>query len=130
MKGEAQLPAERNLYLAGGFKDSKKAVVVRQNTHARVEELESDQEEEDSRMFLHIGHAVRTLDVKRVVIWSMDSDLAAMCPRYCSMFGVNEMYFKTGTRQKNRYVPLHIITDELGPTMSAVLPSIHAFERM
>ncbi|MES9881199.1 MAG: hypothetical protein ABW185_10000 [Sedimenticola sp.] len=125
-KGIRQLPSEKHLYLAGGFKDPQKAVVVTQDSHHRVEELQSDQEEADSRMFLHVQHAVKTLNVKRVVIWSLDSDVAAMCPRVCSILNVKELYLKTGTRQKKRYIPMHIISSELGSELSMVLPSIHA----
>ncbi len=61
-KGEEQLPDEKHLYLAGGFKEHRKAVIVTKQSHSRVEELESDQEEADSRMFLHISFAVTTLN--------------------------------------------------------------------
>ena len=37
---------------------SKKTVKVEKNVYTQVEALESDQEETDSRMFVHTDHAV------------------------------------------------------------------------
>ena len=59
-------------------------------------------------------------------MWSCDSDVAAMCPRYVHFFGMRELYFKTGTGKKKRYIPMHIVAENLGSDMSSMLPAIHA----
>ena len=57
-------------------------------------------------------------------MWSLDSDVASMCPRYCAVTGIKELFLKMGTYQNKRFV--HAMTEELGEDMSLVLPSIHA----
>ena len=41
-----------------------------------VPKLSDNHEEADSRMFLHITHAKKTLDIDRDVLWTLDSDVA------------------------------------------------------
>ena len=56
----------------GGFHDMKRAVKVVIGSQSKIEELQSDLEEADSRMFLHIAHAKQVLGVDRVLLWSID----------------------------------------------------------
>ena len=63
-KGEAELEQDRYLYLSGGFSDTKKAVCVTNGRHTEVDTLQSDHEEADSRMFVHIHHAMETFSQK------------------------------------------------------------------
>ena len=69
----------------------------------------SDHKEADSRIFLHISHAMTTNSIKRVLLWSIDSDVAAMCRRYCLSLGIDKFYFKTGVGVRKRYVPMHLV---------------------
>ena len=48
-----------------------------------------------------------------------------MCPRYCFLLGINELYFKTGVKQK-RFIPMHKVAEQIGHEMSLILPVIHA----
>ncbi len=41
------------------LKDQHKVVVVTLDSHPRVEGLQSDQEKADSKMILHVQHAVK-----------------------------------------------------------------------
>ena len=50
-----------------------------------------------------------------------------MCPRYCLLTGMKELYLKTGTGHKKRFVLKHTITAELGEDMAYILPSIYSF---
>ena len=118
------LPEDVTLYFGGGFKDPKKAVKVQRNLCVRVEELESDHEEADSRMFLHIEYAVRNHGVTSAVPWSIDYDVAAMCPRVCLLLGI-KIFFKTGVRDYRRYIPMHTAASDLGETLAMALPVIH-----
>jgi len=119
------LPDEMTVFLCGGFRDPEKAVRVRQNTCEDVESLQSDHEEADSRMFMNIDYAVRELQVTSVVLWSLDSDVAAICPRVSLQLGI-KIFFKTGTRQQKRFIPMHDVALELGEKLSNSLPVIHA----
>ena len=114
-------------HLSGGFHDIRKAVRVVSGYHHDVPELSANHEEADSSMFLHIAHVKKTLGIDRVVSWSLDLEVACICPRYCSMTGTKELYLKTGIGQKKRFVPMHSITAELGEDTAHVLPSIHSF---
>ena len=122
---QEQLPDNMTVFLGGGFKDPKTAVKVEKNECTRVEALESDHEEADSRMFVHIDHAVKELDVKSVVLWSIDSDVAAICPRIVYLLGI-KLFFKTGVKDKKRIIPMHDVASDLGESMSLALPVIHA----
>lgn len=114
------------LYLAGGFLDPQRTVLVTRGFQRDVPELKSDQEEADSRMFLHISYAQNMLKPVRTILWSIDSDVEAMCPRYCILLGINELYFTTGVKQKKRFIPIHKVVEKNGHDMSLVLPVIHA----
>ena len=45
--------------------------------YTRVEALESDHEEHHLQMFVQIGHTAKELEVKSVVVWGVDSDVAS-----------------------------------------------------
>ena len=98
-KGMESLPEHMTMFLGGGFKEPTKAVKVKRNSCERETGLESDKEEADSRMFLYIAHAVENHNVTSIVLWSIDSDVAAICPRICLLHGI-KVFFKTGVRAK------------------------------
>ena len=80
-----------------------RAVSVKFGTVEIVSELYSDHEEADARIFLHLHHTVMNHGVGHVVLlWSCDSDVAAMCPIYVHFLGIRELFFKTDTRKKNK----------------------------
>ena len=61
-------------------------------------------------------------------IWSVDSDVVAMCPMYCKLLGLEELFFKTGVKQKARYIPMHQVAVNLQQSgMCMALPALHAF---
>jgi len=45
-----QLPHEKNLFIAGGFENGRRAVMVRRGHCEEVDALESDHEETDTRV--------------------------------------------------------------------------------
>ena len=49
-------------------------------------------------------------------------NVAAMCPRYCILLGINELYFKTGVKP---FIPMHRVAEEIGHEMSLILSVIH-----
>jgi len=81
-QSEERLEPEYELQLGGGFHDPNLAVIVTQCHTEEVAELTSDHEEVDSWMFLHIAYTAKTKEIKRVLLWSIDSSVAAMCPIY------------------------------------------------
>ena len=125
-QGQERLQGGQQLYLSGGFKDPKRAKVVIRGYEKDVRDLESDQEEADSRIFLNLAYGKEHLDSDRVIIWSIDTDVAALCPRYCLRLGYSEMYFKTGVKQHKRYIPVHEVISDLGNDIVLILPILHA----
>ena len=61
--------------------------------------LYSDHEEADTRLLLHVKHA--TSDFTRIVAQSLDTDVLVICCSQLSSLGCNELWFHTGTRDKN-----------------------------
>ena len=57
-KCKKELPEEREIYLADFMKREVKGVI---GSQSEIEELQSDHQEADSRMFLHIAHAKQVL---------------------------------------------------------------------
>ena len=101
-KCEKELPERREIYLSGGFHDMKREVKVVLGSQSEIDEFKSDHKEADSRMFLHIAHTKQVLGVDRVLLWSIDSDVGAMCPRFCLLLDIKEFYFKTGVGKAKR----------------------------
>ena len=75
-------------------------------------ELTTNHEEVDSRMFLHITCATETLGVERITLWSLDSDVAIMCPQYCFITGGKQLFLQNSGHKK-RFVPMDAITVDL-----------------
>ena len=51
---------------------------VTSGRHTEVDALQCDHEEADSHMFVHIRHAMETFSSEKVVLWSIDTDVAIM----------------------------------------------------
>ena len=52
-------------------------------SQANIDALRFDHEEAESRMFAHVSHAMELYSPGRFIIWSIDTDVAAICPRAC-----------------------------------------------
>ena len=69
---------------------------------------------------------METFSPERVVLWSIDTDVAIMCPYHVFKCNIAELFFKTGVSQRQRFIPMHSVARNLGRTLSAALPVIHA----
>ena len=56
-------------------------------------------------MFVHTNYAVRNLNEYSVVLWSVDSDVAAICPIIAHP-DIN-LFFRTGVIEQKRYIPMY-----------------------
>ena len=72
-----------------------------------------------------IDLAVKELNVKSVVLWSIYSDITAISPRIVLLLGI-KLFFKTGVREHKRFIPMHDVASDLGERMPLALPVIHA----
>ena len=91
-----------------------------------VQCLESDHEEADSHMCVHIAHAAQTLHPSRMVVWSLDYDVLALRPRYQIITPINEFYLRTGKENKKRFMPIHEISRKMGEEFILLLPALQA----
>ena len=91
-----------------------------------IDALGSIHEEADPRMFSHIAYAMKTYVLERVIVWSIDTDVAAMRPRVTLLLNIGKIFCKTGVNNKKRFIPMHKICSEISNDMSLVLPVIHA----
>jgi hypothetical protein len=113
--GPNMLSADNCVILAGGFNDGMDVVVISANNSSYLEELRSDHEEADTRMMLHALHASK--DHMRVVIQSPDTDVAALSIYTYRSLHCSELWFRTGTKDKLRYKPIHTVAQVLGPAI-------------
>ena len=114
----------KTVVLAGGFRDPLRVVKLTLGNAEVMDELRSDHEEADTRMMLHALHASQDHD--RVVIQSPDTDVAILAIYSFGSLHCPELWFRTGTKDKLRYLPLHTIANNLGPSMCAALPGFHS----
>lgn len=71
-----------HLYLGGGFKEETKSMVLTEGSVMDVSALESTQQEDTTRIILHILYSVQNEGVDRVVIHANDIDIIIMCLYY------------------------------------------------
>ena len=122
-----RLRAAHVLQLAGGFRNGEKTVSVSQGRINYIEELRSDHEEADSRMFVHLKDAYNLNTVERYIIWGPDTNVAVLGIHFAEKFELKEVYLRTGIKCKKRFIPIHRIVNQLSTTMCQFLPAVHAF---
>ena len=120
-----QLGAKK-LYLAGGFNDAKKSVLLSNGCITAVPDLESNQEEADTRMILHAIYAAQNDDVKRIVVHANDTDVIVLSLYYYATYlkdlNLQEMWIRT---QQDSYLPIHEMANKLDNEICLALPFIH-----
>ena len=112
--------------LAGGFRNGRESIILTRDSAPMAFDLSSDHEEADSRMFVHVKHAKVVDNAKRVIIWSIDTDVATICLRTVKELNTQQLFFMTGTKQRKRFIPMHAILDNLGDDISIALSDLHA----
>ena len=104
----------------GLFAESNEAVV-----RSVVPKLESTQEEADTRLLLHCAHAARQ-GHQTIVIKSPDTDVAVIaCLASHSIPAM--ILFRTGTKNRTRFINITTMGQRFGPAVSAALVGLHAF---
>ena len=118
------LSSLQKVVLAGGFRDGSKTMSLTQSSVAVEHNLRSDHEEADTRHLLHDKHAANTHP--RIVIQSPDTDVAVLSVAYFEELSCQELWFKTGVKDRQRYIPIHDIHLSFGRLLSKCLLSFHA----
>ena len=89
-------------------------------------QLRSDHEEADTGLLLHTKHAASTHPW--IVIQSPGTDVSVLAVAHFKDLGCQELWLRTGTKDKERYIPLNTIHSSLGPSLCKCLPSFHALK--
>ena len=90
-----------------------------------VEELNSTQEEANTRLILHAAHAARS-GYKAVVVASEDTDVFLLCLAF-KCFIPASMHAKCGTQTRTRYVSISSVVGAVGGELCKCLIGMHAF---
>ena len=114
------------VYISGGMEDI--AVKCTLTAVEYVQALESNHEEADSRLLLHVAHAA-SLGAQHCVVFSPDTDVFVLLVNHFSRLMMREIFFKTGRRSINRdltrYVPIHTVADTLSPESIRIMLSVY-----
>ena len=105
-KCPALIPEGKQFVIGGGSQDNTFAVCIDRQDAIPIPELLSNQEEADTRMLLHANHCKEICDRIDIVIWSPDTDVAVLCVHFQEKIG-KEIWFKTGVKDKSRFIPTH-----------------------
>lgn len=78
------------------------------------------------RLLLHAKYVADNYPECRIVLQSPDTDVLALSVSHFSDINCTEFWFKTGVKDRLRYVPVHEVMQELGGKMCRALPALHA----
>ena len=122
--GQEKLPLDKKLVIGGGLNDGKEALSIAKDHWETVPSLKSDHEEADTRLMLHAKHAVQAR--VRMIVQSPDTDVFILCTSLFQDIGCEELWFRTGVRDRLRYIPVHDVFRTLGDKLCKALPGFHA----
>ena len=114
------------LYLGGGFKEETNSVPLTHGSVTNVSDLESTQQEADTRVILHTIYSVKNLDVDRIIIHANDTYIILMCVYYtCTLLSsLSELWVRTAP---DNYLSIHEMCAALGPAARCrALPFLHS----
>lgn len=83
-------------------------------------------EEADTRMLLHLDHAVRQ-GHQKVSIRTVDTDVVVLAITSAQRLSISELWIAFGTGKSFRFIAAHEIAGSLGPDRCIALPMFHAF---
>ena len=124
--GRQQLSVNQKLVIGGGFKDGTRTVTVRSGHCEDGRALTSDHEEADTRLLLHAKYAADAHPGCRIVIQSPDTDVFALSVAHFADLNCRELWFKTGVKDRLRYIPVHEVSQALEEKMCQALLPFHA----
>ena len=75
---------------------------------------------------MYVNDAAVRYNTKTAIIWSPDTDVFVLGIHFFRDIDIENIWFKTGTRDNMRYIPIHMVVDNLGQTMCRLILSFHA----
>lgn len=91
----------------------------------QVPELTCNHEEADTRLLLHAHHAASN-GYNTVIIRSPDTDVALLAAALLPDISAH-ILFRTGTKQRTRFIDINAVAAKLGREVCSALPGLHAF---
>ena len=87
-----------------------------------------DYEETDTKIVAHIKFLCDNIHLSRVIVVSPDSDVAviSLYQSVINLTFLDALWFRTGTDDDQRYIPIHVLVSELGLPICCLLSSMHA----
>lgn len=122
--GKNTLNFGHQLVLARCFTDPQDVLMVERSTTRPLSRLVSDQEEADTRMMLHAEDCSHLF--QELVLHSSDTDVAVIATHIFSSLLCEQLWMKTGVRDRFRLIPIHALVERLGPVMCNLLPAFHS----
>jgi len=89
-----------------------------------ISELESTQEEADTRILLHAAHAAKSR-FALVVIVSEDTDVLVLLLAFKS-FIPSSVFIKSGSQTRVKYIDISRVVERVGASVCRSLPGFHA----
>ena len=108
------------LVVAGGFPQITD--VKSSDPEMDTSPLAANHEEADTRLVLH---CVNT-NAETVVVLVRDTDVLVLLAAHFDKMPCTQLWMKAGTLQKPKYIPIHILHQELPPCQVETLLSFHA----
>ncbi|CAH3173624.1 unnamed protein product [Porites lobata] len=123
--GKKKLPQGKCLVIGGGCSDGESSLHIRRD-HPTVtlSDLQANHEEADTRLLFHAKHASQP--DSRIIIHSPDTDVLVLGISFYGELGCKELWLRTGSKDRLRYIPLHEISTKVGPKICKALPAFHA----
>ena len=124
------LKEHQSFTLAGGFADGQLVKVIQHTDVQENPELFSTHEEADTRILLHAINLAQSHS--RIIVRCDDTDVLVLLIYYCGkgVFGDCKVYMKAGhcskATNRQRFIPVNTITDQIGEDVSLCLPASHA----
>ena len=93
-------------------------------TKAAVPQLQCRREEADTRLILHAAQAAASGHTN-IVIKSPDTDVAVLACHFSFEIPAR-IFFRTGTKQRSRYIDISALARKRGQAICRALPGLHA----
>ena len=120
----AQKIKDRTFFVTHGDNCTKLVAPNGSTTASDVPELCTNQEEADTRMFLHAEHATQNGN-QRIAIKSSDTDVEVLACYYQAVISA-DIILISGTSRRSRIVSIRQVCERLGREICEILPSLHA----
>ena len=87
-------------------------------------------EEADTRIFIHLKHAIQKDVIRTACILANDTDVIILAVSHFAqlkLLGLEQLWVSFGTGKRRRWIPVHDLCAHLGPEKSKGLLFFHAF---